>query len=202
MHLLMFSICLFFCSCNLFLPVAEQVVPESSLELPAESKFETKSDDNTNDAICSSLVIVTEYYNGEFITGCSESVDQDLIDIKFSVELDKTTYSLGETVTLYTLAENLGPSFMYTIDYGAPTAWLQPSIISETQPEEDIYRLYREPFIIPEDIPPPQLCNTGDTWGQCISIKIPENALTGIFDIMVYSHGYTTVAKNIVEIIP
>lgn len=146
-----------------------------------------------------------EYYSGEFKTGHKGDFNSDVdIELEFSVELPQTVYRPGDTVTLIASVKNIGSAFMYFPNYGSPDAFLRREEYTNGKSYLSgytTYSIYRGDVPLPEGVPDEELCEMGDTWSNRVEIRIPENALTGMYDILVFSHGYTAIVKDVLEII-
>ncbi len=136
------------------------------------------------------------YYDGTFDTYCPEAENENPIEVVFTATLERRTYHRGETVEIHAVMENVGAPFTHIPSYGHPEVYLR-----QIQEDGEILYLWREPVAIPEDIPGPTVWKTGEAWSQYNAIILPEDAPTGLYDIMAYSNRYTTILENGIEII-
>jgi len=146
-----------------------------------------------------------EYYSGEFKTGHKGDFNNDVeVELEFSVELPQTVYRYGDKVTFLASVKNIGSAFMYFPNYVSPDAFLRHEEYTNGKSYSSgytTYSIYRGDVPVPEEIPDEELCEVGDTWSNRVEIRIPENARTGMYDIMVFTHGYTAIVKDALEII-
>lgn len=146
-----------------------------------------------------------EYYSGEFKTGHKGDFNKDVeIELEVSVELPQTVYRRGDKVMLLTGVKNIGSAFMYFPNYVSPDAFLRHEEYTNGKSYSSgytTYSIYRGDVPLPEGVPDEELCEMGDTWSNRIEIRIPENAQTGMYDVMVFTHGYTAIVKDALEII-
>ena len=146
-----------------------------------------------------------EYYSGEFKTGHKGNFNSNVeIELEVSVELPQTVYRRGDKVTFLAGVKNIGSAFMYFPNYVSPDAFLRHEEYTNGKSYSSgytTYSIYRGDVPLPEGIPDEKLCEMGDTWSNRIKIRIPENAQTGMYDVMVFTHGYTAIVKDALEII-
>ena len=148
---------------------------------------------------------IAEYYSGAFKTGHTGEFNNDVvIELEVSVELPQIVYRRGDKVTILASVKNIGSAFLYFPNYGSPDAFLRHEEYTNGKSSSSgytTYNIYGGEVPIPEDIPEEKLCETGDTWSNRIEIRIPDNAQTGKYDILIFSHGYTAIVEDALEII-
>lgn len=168
-------------------------------------KYDEEILTNDSEILSEPITITAEYYSGEFRTSHKGNQNDNIsVILEFTAELEKMVYRRGESVTIHAKAENIGDSFMYIPSYGTPTAWLKHTDYVNGENHSKGYATYeieREQFPIPESIPEETLLETGGTLEDTVVINLPENAVIGMYDILLYSHGYTTIIKDAIEII-
>lgn len=146
-----------------------------------------------------------EYYSGAFKTGHTGEYNSDVvIELEVSVELPQTIYRRGDKAAFLACMKNIGSAFMYFPNYGSPDAFFRHEEYTNGKSYSSgytTYNIYRGDVPLPEGVPDEKLCETGEVWSNRIEIRIPENALTGMYDIMIFSHGYTAIVKDALEII-
>ncbi len=201
---LFLAACLFLLSCN---STASEIPPDTAIEPSpynaAETEMETEPETKADDSPIVNQFFETEYYRGKYTPSFPSPLPNSIV-VKHYVKLYTTTCCRGETISLDTLAENVGAAFIqYDLyDCMQPNATLQISHIPDNPSAHEIYLLTPDPFPIPETLPRPVAYKPGKKWGLYLTFSIPANAIPGYYDVLLFSSGYETIVKNAIQILP
>ena len=125
--------------------------------------------------------------------GCGSASQENPDTFTFSHSWDDTVYKPGDTVVFTVTAVNIGKAFTYI---GTPS--FHPAELAE-RTGNITFTIHSQEEAIPTDATE-YTWQTGQEKHHTYSFEIPDNAMTGSYDVTVSLFGTTKVFRDVIKV--